>query len=1010
MVALGNGSIGVDVSEGTNNLIGGTAPGAGNVIAGSIDPLEGAGIWLGTTTGTSTTVTENVVQGNLIGTNKDGTAALPNRVGVMLHSGGGVANNTIGGTTAAACNVISGNQDFGVGLGLSSDNQVLGNFIGTDITGAQPLGNGGGVSLFYGSSGNTIGGTAPGESNVIAYSTKYAGISLDTINSAGGVASGDVFRGNSIHDNAGLGIDLGQDGVTLNDSHPGDTSGPNNWQNFPVLTAAYAGPSTLVTGTLHSTPNSTFTIDFYANPAPDQSGYGQGRFYLGSTTATTDSSGNASFTATGLGASSPGQWVSATATDPGGDTSEFCQDVKAVPAPTVLVLNPTASGAVTLAGNASVKIPGIVAVDSSSSAAISAGGNSQLAAATIDVLGGVKTSGSATVSPAATTGVSFPDLLAGLAPPSTTGLTNYGSFSLAGSSSQTINPGIYSQIKVSGGASLTLSPGTYIIEGGGLTVTGGASVTGAGVTIYNAGSNYPSSGGRFGGITLSGTGTFNLSAPTGGPYARVLIFQSRQNTRALSFSGNAMVGMSGTIYAANALLSLSGNVQLQTSLDVGMLNVSGNVALTQIAAGSDGSGDTSGIANTLLAGNLSVYINDPSGLFTSDELARIQDAINTWDALLAPYSVTITEVSDPSQANLVIDTGSTSAAGGAAAGVLGCYNAPNAEITILQGWNWYAGADASQIRASQYDFETTVLHELGHALGLGGSTDPSSPMYETLAAGAADRTPTAQDLNIPDLPAVADPQMAAGFLPGSAAAPFAQMGHPVAAVAGAFPGPAGMMPASSFQFSVFSFQLTACSVQTSSQAGPGPSLVVQRMDEAGGRGSSLAGSHAGLVLDAVLADLITDADRPRDGVDGGTNEVSRTPDAGDAQDGLGPDGTRSDEARPDPVSRPVEIPHAEDGLIGRRLPAVPVADVVLDELAAGAVGWTGWTTVESGAHSVPQPPVGPQPAAARSDEQDGRRETGRPLVVLAVAVLGAGSWSQRGRARRTRNPGHPPRV
>ncbi len=89
---------------------------------------------------------------------------------------------------------------------------------------------------------------------------------------------------------------------------------------------------------------------------------------------------------------------------------------------------------------------------------------------------------------------------------------------------------------------------------------------------------------------------------------------------------------------------------------VGTLNLSGNVSLTQTAAGSDGSGDTSGIANTLLAGDLSVYINDPSGLFTADELARIQDAINTWDAILVPYNVTITEVSDPTLANIVIDT------------------------------------------------------------------------------------------------------------------------------------------------------------------------------------------------------------------------------------------------------------------------------------------------------------------------------------------------------------------
>jgi hypothetical protein len=420
-----------------------------------------------------------------------------------------------------------------------------------------------------------------------------------------------------------------------------------------------------------------------------------------------------------------------------GDTFEN----NGVAAPSIVVLNPTAKGALTLAGNATIAVPGVVIVDSSSIVALAISGN-------------------AMVSSPLATGVAVPDPLAGLSGPSTTGLTNYGSISLS-KGSQTICPGIYSQIKVSGNASLTLNPGTYIIEGGGLTVTGNASITGSGVIIYNAGSNYPNPGGSFGGIMFSGNGSFNLTASTAGTYAGILIFQSRQNTRALSFSGNAMAGMTGTIYAANALLSMTGNAQLTSSLVVNSLNLSGNVALTQTAAGSDGTGDTAGIANTLMAGDLNVYINDPSGLFTSDELARIQDAVNTWDALLTSYNVTISIVTDPTQANMVIDTSTTSACGGAANGVLGCFNEPSAEITMIQGWNWYAGADPTQIGSGQYDFETTVLHELGHALGLGGGNDPTSPMYEILAAGTTARVVTVADLNIPDPPAGADPQSAA---------------------------------------------------------------------------------------------------------------------------------------------------------------------------------------------------------------------------------------------------------
>jgi hypothetical protein len=501
-----------------------------------------------------------------------------------------------------------------------------------------------------------------------------------------------------------------------------------------------------------------------------------------------------------------------------GDTFEN----NGVAAPSIVVLNPTVKGALTLAGNASIAVPGVVLVDSSSTAAVSTSGNTVMS------------------SPMAT-GVAVPDPLAGLSGPSTTGPANYGALNLT-KGSQTICPGLYSQIKVSGNASLTMNPGVYIIEGGGFTVTGNAGVSGSGVMIYNGGSNYPGSGGSFGGITLSGNGTFNLAAPTTGAYAGVLIFQSRQNTRALSFSGNAMAGMTGTIYAANAVLSLSGNAQLTNPLVVGSLNLSGNVALTQTAAGSDGTGDTAGIANTLMAGDLNVYINDPSGLFTSDELARIQDAVSTWDALLARYSVTISLVSDPTQANMVIDTSTSSACGGMSNGVLGCFNEPNAEITMIRGWNWYAAADPTQIAPGQYDFETTMLHELGHALGLGGSTNPSSPMYETLASGVADRTVTVADLNIPDSPAGADPQMAAGFIGAPAAVSFG--GNDFAstpAVASSFIT-IGVLPLASAQAGMSTLsaagsgQSAVVSAWVSPQAGVDSTLVIQ----AAGRGDERA--------------------------------------------------------------------------------------------------------------------------------------------------------------------------
>jgi len=242
----------------------------------------------------------------------------------------------------------------------------------------------------------------------------------------------------------------------------------------------------------------------------------------------------------------------------------------------IIVLDPTAGGALSLSGNANIKLTGGVYVDSSSSTALSASGNAQIKASVIDVHSGVQKSGNANLSPAPTAGAAvLADPLASLASPSTSGLTNYGSESLSGNSSATIKPGVYSQIKVSGNASLTLSSGIYIIEGGGLSVSGNASISGSGVMIVNAGSKYPTTGGTSGSITLSGSGSYNLSPPTTGTYAGIVIFQTCDNSKALTVSGNAS-GMTGTVYAPAAQLAESGNAALNAALIVDTLTISGN--------------------------------------------------------------------------------------------------------------------------------------------------------------------------------------------------------------------------------------------------------------------------------------------------------------------------------------------------------------------------------------------------------------------------------------------------
>jgi CRISPR/Cas system type I-B associated protein Csh2 (Cas7 group RAMP superfamily) len=427
----------------------------------------------------------------------------------------------------------------------------------------------------------------------------------------------------------------------------------------------------------------------------------------------------------------------------------------------IYVLNAQVSGALSLSGNASLSAAGGVAVDSASNSALTLSGNAQLSASPIQVVGGYSKSGNATWSVTPTHVAAFADPLAGLPAPDVTGLTNYGSVNLSGKDTRTICPGVYSRISVSGNAKLTLNPGVYVIAGGGFTLSGKASVTGSEVMIFNAGCNYANggaAGGSYGGISLSGTGQAQLTAPTSGTYAGVLIFQPADNTRALSLSGNAPLAtgaLNGTVYAPSALLAITGNAQLRTmSLVVNRLTVSGNGS-NSVAI--DGSTSSSVAAGELLAGDLTVFVNDAAGALSADERARIDDAVAGLNGLLAPYSVTVTEVGadDSDLANVVLDTGDSSAVGGYADGVLGCYTTAG-EITLIRGWDWYAGADAAQVGAGQYDFQTIVTHELGHALGLGHSDDVSSVMHGTLAAGVAHRTMTARDLNIPDADGGAD--------------------------------------------------------------------------------------------------------------------------------------------------------------------------------------------------------------------------------------------------------------
>lgn len=300
------------VSGASTNTIGGAVAGAGNVIS-----ANGGGV---SVQGGVNTCTGNVIAGNLIGTNAAGTAALGN-----TYSGvGGIAyasGTRIGGTTAAERNVISANGDRGIVLGGSTGvgTLVQGNFIGTDITGTGALGNtGDGIRASDDTGSAVIGGTAAGAGNVIANNTA---IGVNVYNSGFGNPHAFAILGNSIHDNGGLGIDLGNNGVTPNGSGP---TGPNNYQNYPVLTSVTSGAGwTSIVGTFSSTASTTFRVEFFSSPACDASGNGEGQTYLGFASISTDGAGNASISTVLPVSVTLGHRVTATATDPGNNTSEF---------------------------------------------------------------------------------------------------------------------------------------------------------------------------------------------------------------------------------------------------------------------------------------------------------------------------------------------------------------------------------------------------------------------------------------------------------------------------------------------------------------------------------------------------------------------------------------------------------------------------------------------------------------------------------------------------------------
>ena len=293
-IEVGGAVSGTVEAGGGHIVIGGSAAGASNVISGNAKD----GLLL---------ARPGMVQGNLIGTNAAGTAALPNAGdGAVLNHAG----ITFGGTTAGSANVVSGNASTGILVVSTQVPTIQGNRIGTDVAGTAAIPNGrAGIFVGGATTAGSIGGVGAGEANLIAR------------NGADGVylvgADGVDIRGNLIHSNAGLNIDLVQHGESVSVS--------NHDQIHPTLSTATVGASTTsVAGTVSSDRAGTILVDVYAG-ASCNAGYGDGQAqqYLGAISVPYPVAGVATAFSGTVAKSTVGSVITATSTIAGNGTSQL---------------------------------------------------------------------------------------------------------------------------------------------------------------------------------------------------------------------------------------------------------------------------------------------------------------------------------------------------------------------------------------------------------------------------------------------------------------------------------------------------------------------------------------------------------------------------------------------------------------------------------------------------------------------------------------------------------------
>jgi len=285
-VTLRGNTFGIYTFGGNENLIGGSNPAARNVISGNGTGLTSMGL--------------QTIIGNYFGTDASGLGqGYGNDIAINVGA------DIIG--TAEAGNVITGN---GIGIYAGGNGVIRGNLIGPRADGSPSAGNETGIAT--GSS--TIGGMGLGEGNVIAFNR--TGVSA--------FGDGDSILSNLFHSNSLIDIDLGGDGPTANDFGDQDSALPfgfNPLQNFPVIVSVTRNPGqTAVSAGFNSTGATAFTLQFFANGPPSA----PGQRLLGTRTGvTTNTAGDVSFQFVFPVATTADEFITATATDPNGNTSEF---------------------------------------------------------------------------------------------------------------------------------------------------------------------------------------------------------------------------------------------------------------------------------------------------------------------------------------------------------------------------------------------------------------------------------------------------------------------------------------------------------------------------------------------------------------------------------------------------------------------------------------------------------------------------------------------------------------